>query len=183
VAQMGCCTNSRTIAAEEGVNLCVVGVYLYCHQSILLGPLELASSEEVDVDVVDRLLSMDSLIDAEAIAIGDVLLSCNLGHCTHQLSQCNSVIFGGAAELADGEILWQEEPMDGGLRIDVFDHKDIIVFVDLGALHLSANHLGEDGLLGVLLISFLRNTFLDTHFGILSKRGLLLLWKWKWSMK
>ena len=111
-------------------------------------PGELATRQQVDMEVVDALLGPDALVDHKTIPRLVQPKLC--GHLTSHHKQPPKlccILLGSMVNLADGDLLGDEEEVGGGDRVQVVEAQDMLILVDHRArLDVSGSHLPEDGL-------------------------------------
>ena len=100
------------------------------------------SAEQVDVEVEDRLSRARADVENGAVSLLEVALACNLGG--GEVAAADDCGISGVSFLQSGKMLLRNnEDVRGRLRIDVFKHKDPIVFVDFLRWDLAFDYFAE----------------------------------------
>lgn len=94
------------------------------------GPGEVASAEDVEVDVEDGLADVGAVVDDEAVAgLFEALFAGDFGAGEHELAEEFGVIVGGVVEV-DDVFFGDDEDVDRGGGGDVAECDAVFVFVD-----------------------------------------------------
>jgi hypothetical protein len=84
-----------------------------------------ASAEDVDVEMVDGLTAVVAGVEHEAEAVGEFAFGERCGF-FEQVAEDVGRSFGHVSEVALGD----EQPVSGGLRVDVGEGERVVVFMD-----------------------------------------------------
>lgn len=105
-------------------------------------PGERASAEQVDVEVEDGLSGAGADVEDSAVSVLDLALASDL--CGGEMAAADDFGIGGFGFFQSREMPFRnDENVRGGLRVDVFEGDDVIVFMHFFGRNFAADDAAE----------------------------------------
>jgi hypothetical protein len=105
--------------------------------------MHLASAEEVDVEVVDRLSALGAGADDDSIAFAEALFARDCGSGEQEAAE--QWLVGGLRFGQRCQVLFRDhQNVGGGLRLDVMEGENRVVFKDLFRGNAARDDFAED---------------------------------------
>ena len=108
-------------------------------------PPQLLAGKEVNMEVGNLLMSIFTLVGQyAATAFNHAKLFCHFPNGAHQTNQFRITRLLAKIGLRNIRPLWNDEYMNGSLRIDVFKGQCVVILVNLFARNFATENFGED---------------------------------------